>query len=808
MNQRWFIFFIFLSFFQVSAQQKEEDSIARKKIQAIKIQKSPKIDGVLDEEVWKNAAIATNFFERAPNNGKPQHDSLKTEVKVLYDHTGIYIGAQLNDPNPSKILKELTERDKIGNDDLFGVSINGYNDKQMSLSFFVTAAGVQYDAKIANNANDDSSWNAVWFSAVKINDKGWAIEMKIPFSELRFPKKEVQEWGINFIRNFRRSRITYDWNLVNNKKGSYTLYDGILQGIEKIEPPVRLSFLPYFSSYVNNFDGKTTTNINGGMDVKYGINEAFTLDLTLIPDFGQANFDKSVLNLSPFEQQFTEQRPFFTEGTELFNKGELFYSRRIGGEPVFSPNTNDNEEVVESPAKVKLFNAIKVSGRTSKGLGIGIFNAITEKTNATIRNTETGETRQEVIDPTSNYNVLVLDQRFNDNSSVSLVNTNVMRNGTFRDANVTGLYWDITNKKNTYNYFGNVEGSWIIDGKTKFGSEVLGGFAKVSGKHRLQSNIYLRTKDYNINDLGYTGKTNFINFYGYYGYRYLQPKGNLNNMFLNFNLSHQRRLETDLFGYVNFNFNSSFTNTKFQSFGGGVELSLFGENDFYEPRTFGRYLQVPMYFNPWVWYSSDFRKKLAFSSTLDYYAYDEKGRNKIVLDFYPRYRFSDRFSLEIGSQATFSNRETGFVGKDNGDVFIGTRNRYTVDSSITSKYAFNEKMTLNLSFRHYYSEVDYKNYNLLNQDGTLSKTSDFTENKNATYNTWNIDVRYSWWFAPGSELTLLYRNAIESYIEESKFSFKNNFNNLFKEPMVNNFSLKLTYYINYNNAKNWLKKKS
>lgn len=746
------------------------------------------------------------FFERNPNNGKPQHDTLKTEVKVLYDHTGIYIGAQMNDPYPEKILKELTERDIIGNDDLFGISTNGYNDRQQSLTFFVTAAGVQYDATIANNSNDDSNWNAVWYSAVKINKDGWAVEVKIPYSELRFPKKEVQEWGINFIRNFRRSRITYDWNLVNNKKGSYNLYDGILQGIKNIEPPTRLSFLPYFSSYVNNFDGKTTTNINGGMDVKYGINEAFTLDVTLIPDFGQANFDRSVLNLSQFEQQYAEQRPFFTEGTELFNKGDLFYSRRIGGSPNFSPNLSTQEEVLESPAKVKLLNAIKVSGRTSKGLGIGVFNAITERTNASIRNKQTGEIRKEVIDPATNYNVFVLDQRFNDNSSVSLVNTNTMRDGSFRDANVTGLYWDITNKKNTYNYFGNVEGSWVKNDQTTFGTEILGGFAKIDGKHRWNAVVFAKTKDYNINDLGYTGPTNFINYQGYYGYRLLQPKGNLNQMFLNFNLNHQRRLETDLFGYINFNFNSSFTNKKFHSYGAGLDYQS-PSNDFFEPRVFGRHLQKPFIVNPWIWYSSDMRKKFAYSATVDYYKYGEEGRNRWMFEFNPSYRFSDRFSMKLTNSVTISQFENGYVGKNANDIFIGRRNRNTIETSLTSKYAFNEKMTLNLSFRHYYSEVDYSQFYTLNQDGSLNTTNQFTQNKNTTYNTWNIDVRYSWWFAPGSQLTLLYRNAIESYLEESKLNFEQNFDYMFAEPMVNNISLKLTYYINYNNAKNWLKKK-
>ena len=164
--------------------------------------------------------------------------------------------------------------------------------------------------------------------------------------------------------------------------------------MQDIKPPIRLQFSPYLSTYLNH-DGtappgvnKTTTSINGGMDVKYGINQAFTLDMTLIPDFGQVQSDNRVLNLTPFEQRFNENRTFFTEGTELFNKGNLFYSRRIGGEPVHYNEAGNicsqGEVIVKNPAQSKLINATKISGRTQKGLGIGVLNAITKPQYATV----------------------------------------------------------------------------------------------------------------------------------------------------------------------------------------------------------------------------------------------------------------------------------------------------------------------------------------------------------------------------------------------------------------------------------------
>lgn len=799
--------FLILTSGLILSQNTATDSISRKKATAVKINKSPKIDGILDEEVWQNAPSAANFIERRPNNGKPAVESLKSEVKILYDDTGIYFGAVLFDNEPSKIAKELTERDNIENDDIFGVTLNGYNDHQQSLEFLVTPAGVQADAKLTNDFGEDFSWNAVWFSAVKITETGWVVEMKIPYSELRFPKKQVQEWGINILRLVNRTSTVYDWNFVDNKKGSYMLYDGVLHGIENINPPTRLSFLPYFSTYLNSFNGTTDANFNGGMDLKYGINDAFTLDLTLIPDFGQTSFDKSVLNLSPFEVQFQEQRPFFTEGTELFSKGNLFYSRRIGGHPSLNPSLNTDEEFVENPDKVKLFNAVKVSGRTNKGLGIGFFNAVTEKMHAEIRNINTSEIRKEVIEPWANYNVLVLDQRFGGNSSVSLVNTNVTRDGNFRDANVTALLFDVRNKKNTYRYFGSTKESLVMNGETKYGNESSAGFNKVSGVHRFGANYFMRTRDYDIGDLGYYDRTNFHSINTNYSYRYLQPKGGLNVLNYNLNISHNRRLDEDLFTQFVIHNSIEMQTKNFFNFGGGLMIWPLGENDIYEPRTAGTHLDVPAMINPWIFINTDNRKKFRINTYIDYYAFDEKGRYQLIYQLNPSYKFSDKLRLYYDANFNYQNHDRGFVGKDANDIFMGTRNRFTVENGISSQYTFNNKMALNLSFRHYFSEVTYKGFSTLNADGSVKDTNIFTENRDGTFNSWNVDLRYSWWFAPGSQLTLLYRNAVGSYLEESRIGIKENFTRLFNEPMVDNISLKLTYYIDYNQAKNWLKHK-
>ena len=197
------------------------------------------------------------------------------------------------------------------------------------------------DAKVSPSVDEseDFSWNAVWQSATTMNENEWHFEIFIPFSAIRFSNKNIQDWGLNVTRRRVKTGEQYMWNPVWPTVNGFLTQEGHWTGLENIKPPLRLQFSPYLSFYTNHYPSETEASgwsqqINGGMDVKWGINQAFTLDATLIPDFGQVQSDNQVLNLTPFEVRFNENRPFFTEGIELFNKGNFFYSRRIGGTPV------------------------------------------------------------------------------------------------------------------------------------------------------------------------------------------------------------------------------------------------------------------------------------------------------------------------------------------------------------------------------------------------------------------------------------------------------------------------------------------
>ena len=363
---------IILVFFLLSVVLFSQD---RKELSATRISLPPKIDGILDEDYWYDSKSAQNFLMLEPYNGKSERSTEKTEVIVLYDNEALYIGAKLFDSRSYEILKEFGPRDeKNKNADMFEIWLNPFNDGLNQFNFGVTAAGVQFDG-IFNGQNLDMNWDAVWESEISYSNKGWFIEMKIPYSAIRFPNKQIQEWGLNMVRGIRRYREFYSWNFVDIEQSLRSNQDGLLTGIKNITPPIRLSLYPYTSIYYENYDKANQFYFNGGLDLKYGISENFTLDMTLIPDFGQTKSDDLILNTSPFEIRYDENRPFFTEGTDLFNKAGLFYSRRIGQVPDFE--TSEGDEITNLPSAIPIINATKISGRNKNNLGIGVFNAVT-----------------------------------------------------------------------------------------------------------------------------------------------------------------------------------------------------------------------------------------------------------------------------------------------------------------------------------------------------------------------------------------------------------------------------------------------
>ena len=794
---------LLLSFFGYSQKKVLQTTFTSNKIE---------IDGKLDEAIWQSVPVATDFIMFDPDNGKNIPENKKTEIRILYDNDAIYIGALMLDENPEKILKEITQRDSFGTSDLFGVFINGFNDGQQDFQFFVNAADGQADCITTDTNGEDYSWDAVWKSKAIITDKGWVVEIRIPYAALRFSSEKKQTWGLNFFREIKRDRQKYTWNLIDAKLGTFTQQTGILEGIENIKPPTRLFLLPYSSFYVNaNDPQKTKGTLKGGLDIKYGINDAFTLDMILVPDFGQTKYDDQILNLGPFEQEFNENRPFFTEGTDLFSKGNLVYSRRIGGIPTNFPTVQTNEEIIDNPANINLINALKISGRTKNGLGVGILNAVTEKTAAVIRNNDTQEVRKEIVEPLANYTVLVVDQRFRKNSSLAFVNTNVTRNGSFRDGNVSALVWDLNTKKNTYSLSGDFKYSYINAVEDKKGINSQLNYSETSGKFRSGIGADITTKDFDNNDLGINFETNFYSFYGNTSYRILNPTKYFNSFNARINAYSQFQKETGKIQSGNINFQINLNTKKNNYFGFGIDASPIETFNYYEARTADRYVITPAEISAFVYISSNYNKPFAFDFNPSYAVYNENGRNSYGFSATPRYRFNDKLSINYAFDFLRKNNNKGYIDSIDDDmnaatpntIIFANRNVITYSNTFSGKYALNSRMTFNLSVRHYWSYAENKNILSLQQNGRLTDYTGYATNKNSSFYSWNTDLSYSWWFAPGSQLSILYRNNAGAFDRNINKDFRNNVTNLLTNEALNHvFSISVRYFIDYNQIKN------
>ncbi len=780
----------------------------KKEIIAERIKTPPKIDGILDDDVWKNLPAYSDFQMWQPGNEGTVPESIQSEVKMAYDNKAVYFAAYLYDDQPDKVLRQFSQRDNIFvQADFFSIAINTYKDGVNETRFFITSAGTIGDAR-ADQFNEDFSYNVVFAAQASFDDKGWYAEFKIPYNALRFPEVAIQDWSINFYRRLQNRNQTHTWNLIDNRVGQQTQYNGIVKGVENINPPVRLTFFPFLQGLVSNTDGDTETDFSAGMDVKYGLSDSFTLDATLIPDFGQAAFDEVQLNLGPFEQTFGENRQFFTEGTELFNKGNIFFSRRIGGRPSESISDDDlriNEEAEDTPTKINLLNALKISGRTKGNLGVGVLNAITEKTEVSITDTINGDSRKAVIEPLTNYNVFVLDQQFNKNSSVSLINTSVIRNGSkFRDANVYGLVWNLANKANAYRITGRAINSYLNledDNVGGFASDI--DFDRIKGKIRFGLGHSLANKTYDINDLGVNFRNNYNSFRANVSYQIFEPKGIFNNYRINLFARHRRLLDPSVQTQNQLGFDTFFVTRERLAFGARGSFNS-EEKDYFEPRIDGRFVTFSSSFGGRAFISSDYRKKFAYDVSVGTRQWFDDPQKIYRVEISPRYRFSNKFLLILRSEY-FNREEFGYIDDDGTDVFLGQRDRISLENSISASYNFDPFKAINLRFRNFWSTANYSNnlFYILNEDGSRSQIDyDTSENDpNTNFNIWNLDVSFSWRFAPGSEATLLYRNQIFNDDELSTLNYTQSLDNLFEQPIQHTLSLRVVYFLDINNLK-------
>lgn len=787
--------------------------------EALRTDDIPKIDGNLNDACWQmtdSVQVFTQFTQFSPNPGAPSNYT--SEVKMTYDNRNIYIAAYLHDKEPRKIAKELTLRDAIGNDDYFAVYFDTYNDKQNAFLFGVTAAGVQIDGRV-NGMTEDYSWNVVWRSTVKQVRDGWIVEMEIPYSAIRFPNRLRQKWNVNFRREVRRDREVSYWNAVNPSIDGMVQQFGTVDSVSYIRPAMRLSFTPYLATFSQNNptpargDAAWETKFTGGLDMKLGLGESTTLDMSIIPDFGQVQSDDVELNLTPFELRFDENRPFFTENTDIFRRGGLFYSRRIGGKP-FNYNgaaayvaTDASKSVAYNPDRSAISNIVKLSGRDKNGLGFGILNGIHGGTFAEISRGK-GLKENFLTDPRTNFNLIVVDKLLKNNSHISFTNANTIREGKARDANVTAADVRLATDDNQYAFTGNAAVSNVYSNdslnSTKRGYTYSLGFSKINGPFRFDVGRTLYNDTYDPTDLGFLLTNNVVRNYATVRRVSFLPKGGINNYQLGATAAYQEIYDIAAYNRLDV---SGFASVQFKNF---LQLSANlnyvpnGINDYFEARNSHRLFKKPSEAEIGGTIETDSRRKVSALISGGYNAAtDTSTRRSWYVGIEPRLRISNRFSLLPSVKLRMYHNEQGFAGYRDSlktkEVF-GTRERQEIVTTMTANYLFSPKSSFSVRARHYWSVVNYTYYHTLQDDGrlkTVVNPFDATTNPERNYNIFNLDFVYRWQFAPGSELNLIWKNSAFTDTKELVYQYDQNFTNVFGNEHNNSVSVKFLYYLDY-----------
>ena len=785
----------------------------RKSVQAFKISTAPKISEMADDTIWQAIPAFEDFRQYLPVYDAPP--SYRTELKIAYDDYAIYILAKMYDPHPDSILRQLGLRDEeYLNADMLSIELDTYNNQMDAYSFTVTASGVQLDSR-----ESDETYDAVLDSKAQVTAYGWIAELKIPYSAIRFANNNSQVWGMQISRSLRRYREIDQWALELPEAKNKLPYWGTLLGIENIEPPVRLSATPYFMLQAEHYPDPLSTkdistSIGGGMDLKYGINESFTLDMSLLPDFSQVQSDNKIKNLTAFETVYEEQRPFFREAVDLFMKGDIFYSRRIGKIPALfysaEDQLNEGEHLEKNPVQQRLLNATKISGRNKKGLAIGLLNAITANTYAISEDNNGNNKRKILTDPLTNYNLLVFDQALKNNSDIYITNTNVIRNSSHRDANVTASGLSLNDKSNTYriNLSGGVsqifepgtasETSSVKSNGFKYGISAL----KTKGNFLWSLNRSAMDNKFDANDMGLTVYNNYNSNVGSVSYNIYKPFWKLRDMLNSLTISNQNNFTTHKPETANVKYNSFMNTLNYLSIWVETGHTLAETYDYYEPRTPGMFYMLPK--ETWLrlGFSSDYRMSVALDGAISGYTSSRDDSKGFYAELSPIVRLNNHFTFRLSTQYEKNTNDYGFAGNDQEKIIFGKREINTIVNSLSSKYLFKNNLSLSFVARHYYSQGEYDCFYTLLANGYLDANPNYNQNHDFSFNTFNIDMVFSWIFAPGSSLNMVWKNEITGEKNRVTGNYFNNLDNTLHEPQLNNISLKVLYYIDYQRMRN------
>jgi hypothetical protein len=781
-----------------STGQTDLSNAVRREYSAVRVpDRSIEIDGKLGDAAWASIPSHGKFTQLRPQPDSPA--SQRTEIRLAYDNNALYVAARMWDTAADSILHQLVQRDGDGNTDGIMLWFGCYDDNKAAVSFSATPDGVQRDAALTF-AGGDLNWNAVWEVECTIDSSGWTAEFALPWSVFRFPKLEgdqQQRWAMNCERTIRRNRATSMWNRMNPNQDNNLSMGGILTGISGITPPPRISLYPYASGYLESYDGESTTSWNMGMDMKLGLGNAFTADITLVPDFGQVQSDNEILNFTPFEIQFQERRQFFTEGVDLFEKTGQFYSRRVG----------ENGQ---------LLNASKITGRTQGGTGVGVLNAIS-------RDEESGALQD--------FLVAAVDHNLRNGGFVSVQSGHVMRGDSLADDWVGGASFALLDEENRWLVWGTFGANRILTSAAGAGIDGAGATAqtegetwsweaaKIAGRLKYSIGQYNESPGYDPNATGYLQAPNEHTSYARVDYGIPEPfqvgRLSFNKMFWNLDVSHSRQIQpsTVTARGIGGRWGVMMENWDFYML--GCEATPWETLDYFAPRLDGLYWREPS--NLWVFtnISTDYRKRLALdifaendfrSSSAAAANYNDWSSYAVSLS--PRFRINDQWMLKYSYLHQVARNERGFTAIRSQDLgqeqsIWARRDVLQREQLIDLEHVVSNRAGFTFRLRHFWSAVDNHAFFSLGSDGYLHTTDlievaeDGTSDEDLSLNSWTVDCVYRWVFAPGSELSVVWKNQLYSEGQSLPLSYVDNLEEVLNAPHSNSLSIKLIYFLDY-----------
>lgn len=740
----------------------------------------PRVDGVLDDDIWNTGEWCGDFRQLRPFENRPP--SQQTQFKIYYDDNNLYVGIRCFDTSPDSIEQRMSRRDGFQGD-WVEINIDSYHDLRTAFSFTITAAGVKGDEAVSNDGNNwDASWDPIWFAKTNTDELGWTAEMQIPFTQLRFGKKDEYVWGVQVNRLLFRKDERSSWQFISPKTVGWVSNFGELYGIKNITPKRQADLVPYVVGKYDKYEkeeGNPFANgddYNGsiGLDGKIGLTNDLTLDFTVNPDFGQVEADPSEVNLSTFETFFSEKRPFFIEGKNIFNfrmtdgngnlsSDNLFYSRRIGRSPRRSPDLGDNE-YAKVPEKTTILGAFKVSGKTQKGLSIGVIECLTQKEMAEVA--FDGRRRKEIAEPFTSYFAARLQKDLNNSNTriggmVTSTNRDLsdplIHNEMISDAFTGGIDFNHQWKNKTYylnlstefshlrgsrtaisdlqtsspHYFQRPDGAYLNLDSTSTNLDGFSGniqFGRAgNGKWMYTTWLTWRSPGFNSNDIGYLRSDDELQQVFWVGFRQNEPFWIFRYLNLNLNEWYGMNFKPEP-RYVGGNVNFDFGFKNYWSAGGG--FSRDGKSLSTETLRGGPALVYEGSNNFWGYFQTDNRKKILFFMNYSIGIRDGQSAKEVVYSPGFNFQISDAFQVSLSARYKKYTDDIAYVNNiDSGNFqryIRGTIHQEEVSMTIRINYYLTPDFSIQFYGMPFISAGNYSDYKYISDSRAASYESRYS----------------------------------------------------------------------------------